>query len=133
MKRIDHIGIAVKDEKAAIATYESFLNTKILHQEIIESQQIKATFIEVGENKIELLCPLNQDSTIAKHIEKRGEGIHHVAFLTEDIYTEIERLKLEGFKPLSEKPFVGAMNKLVIFFHPKTTNGVLIELCQKQK
>lgn len=132
MKRIDHIGIAVKDEIAARKIYESFLDTKVFHEEVVVSQNIKAVFIQVGENKIELLCPLSPESTIAKHIEKRGEGIHHVAFLTEDIYSEIDRLKLEGFKPLSEKPFVGAMNKLVIFFHPKDTNGVLIELCQKQ-
>jgi methylmalonyl-CoA/ethylmalonyl-CoA epimerase len=132
MKRIDHIGIAVKDEAASRKLYEAFLNTQVLHEEIIESQMIKAVFLQVGENKIELLCPLSPESTIAKHIEKRGEGIHHVAFLTENIYEEIERLKAEGFQPLTEKPFVGAMNKLVIFFHPKDTNGVLIELCQKQ-
>jgi methylmalonyl-CoA/ethylmalonyl-CoA epimerase len=132
MKRIDHIGIAVKDEMAARKIYESFLDTKVLYEEEVKSQNIKAVFLQVGENKIELLCPLSPESTIAKHIEKRGEGIHHVAFLTEDIYTEIDRLRAEGFKPLSEKPFVGAMNKLVIFFHPKDTNGVLIELCQKQ-
>lgn len=132
MKRIDHIGIAVKDEIAARKIYESFLDTKVLYEEEVKSQNIKAVFLQVGENKIELLCPLSPESTIAKHIEKRGEGIHHVAFLTEDIYAEIDRLRAEGFKALSEQPFVGAMNKLVIFFHPKDTNGVLIELCQKQ-
>lgn len=132
MKRIDHIGIAVKDEIAARKIYESFLDTKVLYEEEVKSQNIKAVFLQVGENKIELLCPLSPESTIAKHIEKRGEGIHHVAFLTEDIYAEIDRLRAEGFKALNEQPFVGAMNKLVIFFHPKDTNGVLIELCQNQ-
>lgn len=131
MKRIDHIGIAVKDEASAKAIFESFLGSKVIHEEEVKSQNIKAIFLQVGENKIELLYPLSEESSIAKHIQKRGEGMHHVAFLTEDIYAEIERLKAEGFKPLSDKPFVGAMNKLVIFFHPKDTNGVLIELCQK--
>lgn len=131
MKRIDHIGIAVKDETSAKAIFESFLGSKVIHEEEVKSQNIKAIFLQVGENKIELLYPLSEESSIAKHIQKRGEGMHHVAFQTEDIYAEIERLKAEGFKPLSDKPFVGAMNKLVIFFHPKDTNGVLIELCQK--
>ncbi|MEZ5006810.1 MAG: methylmalonyl-CoA epimerase [Chitinophagales bacterium] len=131
MKNIDHIGIAVKDLEASESLFKTFFGVEPFHREVVESQHLKVSFFKLGNTKVELLYPISESSTIHKFLEKKGEGIHHTAILVEDIYSEIERLKEEGFKPLSEKPMMGALNKLVIFFHPKTTNGVLIELCQK--
>ena len=131
MRQIDHIGIAVKDIDRSKVLFTSFFGEAPFHEEIVESQHLKVSFYQIGTTKIELLFPLNEKSTVHKFLEKKGEGIHHTAFLVKDIQEEIERLKSEGFKMIGEKPMIGALGKLVCFFHPKTTNGVLIELCQK--
>ena len=133
MKKIEHIGIAVKDLKVSNTIYEKLLGVSSYKQEVVESEGVKTSFFEVGPNKIELLEATKTDSTIAKFIEKRGEGIHHIAFDVDDILLEMERLKAEGFVLLNEKPKKGADNKWVAFVHPKDANGVLIELCQEIK
>lgn len=132
MKRIEHIGIAVKDIKSAGGVYEKLLNTAIYKVEDVDSEGVKTAFLQIGPNKIELLEATTTDSPISKFIEKMGEGIHHIAFEVDDIEAEMQRLKLEGFILLNEKPKPGADNKLVCFVHPKSTNGVLIELCQSK-
>lgn len=133
MKKIEHIGIAVKDLKVSNTIYEKLLGVSSYKQEVVESEGVKTSFFEVGPNKIELLEATKTDSPIAKFIEKRGEGIHHIAFDVDDILLEMERLKAEGFVLLNEKPKKGADNKWVAFVHPKDANGVLIELCQEIK
>ena len=133
MRKIEHIGIAVADLSSANEVYEKLLNTKVYKEEEVKSEGVKTSFLKVGENKIELLEATNDDSPIKKFIDKKGEGIHHIAFDVEDIESEMERLKNEGFKLLNERPKVGADNKLVCFVHPKSANGVLIELCQEMK
>lgn len=133
MKNIDHIGVAVKDLEASELLFKNFFGIEPFHREEVASQHLKVSFFELGNTKVELLFPTSANSAVSKYLLTKGEGMHHVAFLVEDIFAEIERLKEEGFKPLSEEPIIGALNKLVIFFHPKTTNGVLIELCQKIK
>jgi methylmalonyl-CoA/ethylmalonyl-CoA epimerase len=130
MRKIDHIGIAVKDIAGAGIIYEKLLNTTVYKIEDVESEGVKTAFLKTGSNKIELLEASSVDSSISKFIEKRGEGIHHIAFDVEDILAEMKRLKNEGFILLSETPKDGADNKLVCFIHPKNANGVLIELCQ---
>ena len=132
MRRIEHIGIAVKDLEAANKTYKAVLGAEHYKTEGVESEGVSTSFFKVGESKIELLAATNPDSPIAKFIEKRGEGIHHVAFYVDDIHAEIERLKKEGFRLLNENPKPGADNKLVAFMHPKDANGVLVELCQEK-
>lgn len=131
MKNIDHIGIAVKNLEASENLFKTFFGEKPFHREEVKSQHLQVSFFKLGHTKVELLYPTSEKSTVFKYLEKKGEGMHHVAFLVKDIESEIIRLKAEGFQPLSEKPMIGALNKLVIFFHPKKTNGVLIELCQK--
>ena len=131
MEKIEHLGIAVKDLKAANKVYESLFGYTHYKTETVESEGVKTSFFKCGENKIELLEATKEDSPIAKYIEKRGEGIHHVAFAVNDIKAELKRLKKEGFIILNEEPKKGADNKLVAFIHPKSTNGVLIELCQE--
>jgi len=133
MKKIDHIGIAVKDLEASNELFSKLFNRKPFHQEILETQDLEVSFFELNDSKVELVQPISEKSTVHKYLEKKGEGIHHVCFEVEDIHAEMERLKGEGFQPLTEKPYVGALNKLVCFFHPKTTNGVLIELCEKME
>ncbi len=133
MIKIEHIGIAVNEFTSAIPLYEKLLNTNCYKTEIVESENVNTAFFKTGESKIELLESTTVDGVIAKFIEKKGEGIHHIAFLVDDIYIEIERLKSEGFKMIHENPKHGADNKLVAFLHPKTTNGVLIEICQERK
>ena len=130
MKNPEHIGIAVKELKASQRLFEKLLNTNAYKQEAVESEGVTTLFFQTGETKIELLEASNSDSPIAKFIEKRGEGIHHVAFEVDDIVTEMKRLSDEGFVLLNAEPKHGADNKLVCFLHPKSTNGVLIELCQ---
>ena len=132
MRKIDHIGIAVKDIAGAGIIYEKLLNTTVYKIEDVESEGVKTAFLKTGSNKIELLEASSVDSSISKFIEKRGEGIHHIAFDVEDIVAEMKRLKNEGFILLSETPKDGADNKLVCFIHPKNANGVLIELCQSK-
>jgi methylmalonyl-CoA/ethylmalonyl-CoA epimerase len=131
MRKIEHIGIAVKSLSTSNALFEKLLGAPAYKEEEVESEGVKTSFFMNGPNKIELLESTREDSPIAKFIEKKGEGIHHIAFDVANIYEEIERLKGEGFIVLNEQPKRGADNKLVVFLHPKSTNGVLIELCQE--
>lgn len=131
--KLDHIGIAVKSLEKSNALFSALLNAAPYKEETVAGQHVQVSFFKTGESKIELLEPTSEQSAIGSFIEKRGEGIHHMAFLVDDIYAEIERLKAAGFQPLMDAPRDGADNKLVFFFHPKTTNGVLVELCQKKK
>ncbi len=131
MKKIEHIGIAVKNLESSNALFEKLLGTAHYKVEEVASEGVSTSFFKSGPNKIELLEATNANSPVAKFIEKRGEGIHHIAFDVEDIVAEMERLKAEGFVLLNEKPKKGADNKLVCFVHPKSSNGVLIELCQE--
>ncbi|MEZ5045719.1 MAG: methylmalonyl-CoA epimerase [Chitinophagaceae bacterium] len=129
MNHIEHIGIAVRSLAESIPLYEKMLNTICYKQELVESEQVLTAFFKVGENKIELLESMNEEGVIAKYIEKRGEGIHHIAYSVDNIKTEMERLCKEGFRLLQEKPKRGADNKMVCFLHPKDAGGVLVELC----
>jgi len=131
MNKIEHIGIAVNDIKDANKIFKKLFGEPCYKVENVESEGVKTSFFKVGNNKIELLEATNEDSPIAKFIKKRGEGIHHIAFDVDDIEKEIIRLQDEGFKVLNEIPKKGADNKLVAFLHPKSTSGVLIELCQE--
>jgi len=131
MKKIEHIGIAVKDLEKSNKLFSSLLGKSHYKIETVESEGVKTSFFELGSNKIELLEGTNIDSPISKFIEKKGEGIHHIAFAVDDILSEVARLKKEGFIVLNEIPKKGADHKLVVFLHPKSTNGVLIELCQE--
>jgi methylmalonyl-CoA/ethylmalonyl-CoA epimerase len=131
MNKIEHIGIAVKDLQTSNLVFEKIFGTPPYKTEIVESEGVSTSFFKNGPNKIELLEATNPESPIAKFLEKKGEGIHHIAFDVDDIVAEIARLKSEGFTVLNETPKKGADNKLVAFLHPKTTNGVLIELCQE--
>ncbi|MEQ3661267.1 MAG: methylmalonyl-CoA epimerase [Flavobacterium sp.] len=130
MRKIEHIGIAVKNLEKSNALFEKLFGTPPYKEEEVESEGVKTSFFMNGPNKIELLEATNLNSPIAKFIEKKGEGIHHIAFDVEDIDSEVERLKGEGFVVLNDSPKKGADDKLVVFLHPKSTNGVLIELCQ---
>ena len=131
MRLVDHIGIAVKDLSQSIPLFEKLLNTPCYKTELVESEQVQTAFFQKGDTKIELLESCTADGVISKFIEKKGEGIHHIAFDVENIEEEVNRLKGEGFLILNEQPKRGADNKLVCFLHPKSTNGVLIELCQR--
>jgi methylmalonyl-CoA/ethylmalonyl-CoA epimerase len=133
MNKIEHIGIAVKSLKNSNELFAKLFGKSHYKMEEVESEGVNTSFFMLGENKIELLEATKKDSPIAKFIEKKGEGIHHIAFDVTDIKSEIKRLKKEGFVVLNEKPKIGADNKLVAFLHPKSTNGVLIELCQEIK
>jgi methylmalonyl-CoA/ethylmalonyl-CoA epimerase len=133
MDKIEHIGIAVKDLEKAGKTYEALMNTECYKTEKVESEGVETAFYRVGESKIELLGATREDSPIAKFLEKKGEGIHHIAFGVENIKAEMKRLQGEGFILLNEEPKKGADNKLVAFLHPKSSNGVLVELCQEIK
>ena len=133
MNKIEHIGIAVKDLKASNALFEKLLGVPHYKIEEVASEGVRTSFFKSGPNKIELLEATKPDSPIAKYLEKKGEGIHHIAFAVADIVSEIQRLKGEGFLVLNETPKKGADNKLVAFLHPKGTNGVLVELCQEIK
>ena len=131
MKKIEHIGIAVKDLETSNTLFASFFGKQHYKTEEVASEHVVTSFFESGPNKIELLQATHPESAIAKFIDKKGEGIHHIAFAVENIVAEISRLKNEGFIILNETPKKGADNKLVAFLHPKSTNGVLIELCQE--
>ena len=130
MQHIEHIGIAVKNLNFSNDLFTKLLGTAPYKQESVESEGVMTSFFQTGQTKIELLEATNLDSPIAKFIEKKGEGIHHIAFEVEDIVAEMARLKSEGFILLNEIPKKGADNKLVCFLHPKGTNSVLVELCQ---
>jgi methylmalonyl-CoA/ethylmalonyl-CoA epimerase len=133
MNKIEHIGIAVKSLKDSNTLFSKLFGEAHYKIEEVKSEGVNTSFFKVGENKIELLEATKKESPIAKFIEKKGEGIHHIAFDVDDIVAEIERLKKEGFKVLNETPKKGADNKLVAFLHPKSSNDVLIELCQEIK
>lgn len=130
MDKIEHLGIAVKNLETSNALFEALLNVAPYKMEEVASEGVKTSFFQVGESKIELLEASKPDSAIAKFIEKKGEGIHHIAYAVKDIRAEMARLEKEGFTLLNKEPKEGADNKLVCFLHPKTTNGVLVELCQ---
>ena len=132
MLNVEHIGIAVKDLESSNIVFERLFGKAPYKREKVESEGVSASFFKIGETKIELLEATKADSAIQKFIDKRGEGIHHIAFEVKDIYAEVERLSSEGFLVLNA-PHPGADNKLVAFLHPKSTNGVLIEICQEIK
>ena len=133
MNKVEHIGIAVRDLKASIPLFEKLLNTACYKAEVVESENVNTAFFKVGESKIELLESITEGGVIAKFIEKKGEGFHHIAYDVTDILKEVERMKQEGFIFINEIPKKGADNKLVCFLHPKSTNGILIELCQSNE
>ena len=131
MNKIEHIGIAVKDLDASNSLFEKLLGVAHYKIEEVASEGVRTSFFQAGPNKIELLEALGEDGPIAKFLDKKGEGVHHIAFAVDDIVSEIARLTAEGFTVLNKEPKKGADNKLVAFLHPKTTNGVLVELCQE--
>ncbi len=131
MNKIEHIGIAVKDIEAANKVYQDILGVAAYKSEEVASEHVITSFFQVGESKIELLQATSEDSAIAKFIEKKGEGIHHIAFDVDDIHAEMDRLSGLGYQILNEEPKQGADNKLICFLHPKGSHGVLIELCQE--
>jgi methylmalonyl-CoA/ethylmalonyl-CoA epimerase len=133
MKKVEHIGIAVKDLSNADALFEKLLNQASYKLESVESESVSTSFFKVGDTKIELLEASDENSAIAKFIQKRGEGIHHIAFEVDDIQAEMDRLQKEGFELIHQSPKDGADNKRICFLHPKSTNGVLIELCQEKR
>jgi methylmalonyl-CoA/ethylmalonyl-CoA epimerase len=130
MLKTEHIGIAVKDLSISIPLFEKLLNSQCYKTELVETEKVNTAFFQQGETKIELLESTDPNGVIAKFIERKGEGLHHIAFDVTDIKAEMKRLQAEGFVLLNEEPKPGADNKLVCFLHPKGTNGVLIELCQ---
>lgn len=133
MEKIEHIGIAVRELATAIPLYEKLLNTVCYKKEKVESEKVETAFFKTGESKIELLQSTDPEGVIARFIEKKGEGIHHIAFAVNDIHAEIKRLKEAGFQFISEEPKEGADNKWVCFLHPKSTNGVLVEICAERE
>jgi len=133
IKKIEHIGIAVKDINNSNELFKKLFGQDHYKMEVVESEGVSTSFFMLGETKIELLEAKTETSAIAKFIEKKGEGIHHIAYEVDDIYNEMARLKLEGFEVLNQEPKKGADNKLIFFLHPKSTNGVLVELCQEIK
>jgi len=133
MKKIEHIGIAVKNLEQSNELFAKLFGKPAYKTESVESEHVSTSFFIMGESKIELLQATNEESAIAKFIEKKGEGIHHIAFEVDDILIEMKRMEEEGFTLLNKVPKQGADNKLICFLHPKTTNGVLIELCQEIK
>ena len=133
MHRLEHVGIAVKDLAISIPLFEKLLNRQCYKTEQVDSENVRTAFFQTGEVKVELLESTSDDGVISRFIEKRGEGIHHLAFEVTDIRLEMERLVAEGFVLLNETPKMGADNKMVCFLHPKTTNAILIELCMEVK
>ena len=131
MQKIEHIGIAVKELATSVPLFEKLLNSACYKTELVESEKVNTAFFKKGETKIELLESTDPNGVIAKFIDRKGEGLHHIAFDVTDIRAEMKRLQAEGFVLLNEEPKPGADNKLVCFLHPKGTNGVLIELCQE--
>ncbi len=131
MLKIEHIAIAVKDVTASKALFSKLLGKECFKEEEVAGEKVKTAFFQLGGAKIELLEALSEESPVAKFIEKRGEGMHHIAFEVEDLAVEVQRLKREGFEFLNEEPKRGADNKLICFIHPKSSNGVLVELCQR--
>lgn len=133
MKKIEHIGIAVKDLEAANILFAKLFGKQHYKIEGVEREGVQTSFFMMGETKVELLQATNDESTIEKFIQKRGEGIHHIAFAVDDIYAEMKRMEAEGFILLNKEPLPGADNKLICFLHPKSTGGILVELCMEKK
>ena len=133
LKKIEHLGIAVDSIEESLKIYESLLGTSCYKLESVESEGVKTAFLQIGESKIELLQATNSDSPIAKFLSKKGKGIHHIAFETDDIEAEIKRLVAQGFELIHQTPKDGADNKRIEFLHPKCTYGILVELCQEKK
>lgn len=133
MLKVEHIGIAVKTLAESVPLFEKLLNSQCYKTEIVETEMVKTAFFKTGDTKIELLESIDENGVVSKFIDKKGEGLHHIAFDVENLEAEIERLKNNGFILLNDKPKKGADNKLICFLHPKSTNGVLIELCQEIK
>lgn len=132
MQKIEHLGIAVESLEKSIPLFEQLLNTPCYKTEAVENEGVTTAFFQTGASKIELLEATREDSPIRKFLDKKGQGIHHIAFAVENIHAEMKRLEALGFELLSREPKNGADNKLICFLHPKTTNGVLIELCQER-
>jgi methylmalonyl-CoA/ethylmalonyl-CoA epimerase len=133
MLKVEHIGIAVKNLADSVPLFEKLLNSKCYKTEKVESEKVNTAFLKIRETKVELLESVDPDGVIAKYIEKKGEGVHHIAFEVADIEAEIKRLENEGFTVLNKIPKPGADNKMICFLHPKSTNGILIELCMERK
>ena len=133
MLKVEHIGIAVKTLADSVPLFEKLLKSQCYKTEMVKSEMVNTAFFQIGETKIELLESIDENGAISKFIEKKGEGVHHIAFEVENIESEMERLKNDGFILLNDKPKKGADNKMICFLHPKNTNGVLIELCQAIK
>ena len=133
MLKVEHIGIAVRTLAESVPLFEKLLNSQCYKTEVVESEKVNTAFFKTKDTKIELLESIDENGVISKFIDKKGEGLHHIAFEVDNIETEMERLKSEGFILLNENPKKGADNKLVCFLHPKSTNGVLIELCEEIK
>jgi methylmalonyl-CoA/ethylmalonyl-CoA epimerase len=133
MVKVEHIGIAVKTLADSVPVFEKLLNSQCYKTEMVRSENVNTAFLKTGDTKIELLESIDKNGVISKFIEKKGEGLHHIAFEVENIESEMQRLKNEGFILLNEKPKEGADNKLICFLHPNSTNGILIELCQEIK
>lgn len=133
MRKIEHIGIAVADLEKSNALFARLLGKESYKTESVSGEGVETSFFQVGETKVELLQASRPDSPIAKYLEKKSEGVHHIAFDVEDIHAEVKRLKEAGFEILNETPKQGADNKIVVFLHPRSTNGVLVELCQEKK
>jgi methylmalonyl-CoA/ethylmalonyl-CoA epimerase len=133
LTNVEHIGIAVKDLSTSNELFSKLLNVPPYKREEVASESVLTSFFKINQTKIELLQATDENSAIAKFLEKRGEGVHHLAFEVEDIHAEMQRLEKEGFTLLNKEPKRGADNKLVCFIHPKSSNGVLIELCQEIK
>tara|TARA_Y100000589_G_scaffold277668_1_gene272784 strand:- start:939 stop:1340 length:402 start_codon:yes stop_codon:yes gene_type:complete len=131
VKRIEHIGIAVRDIESSNKLFAKILGTKSYKSEVVDTQAVVTSFFKIGESKIELIASLNNESVISKYLEKNKEGMHHIAFYVDDVNAEIKRLKKEGIRVINETLLRGADNKMICFLHPKDTNGVLIELCQE--
>jgi methylmalonyl-CoA/ethylmalonyl-CoA epimerase len=133
MRKVEHIGIAVKDIEASNKVFAKIFGKESYKSEAVASEGVITSFFQIGENKIELVAATNDESPIAKYLAKNREGMHHITFDVEDVEKEMERLQKEGIRTLNDKPKKGADNKLICFLHPKDTNGVLIELCQEIK
>ena len=133
IKKIEHVGIAVKDLKKSNKLFKKLLGQTSYKTETVESENVTTSFFKIGEQKIELLKSTAENSSVSRFLDRRGEGMHHLALHVEDIPKEIQRLENEGFSFVSKSPVKGADNKMIVFLHPKTTNGVLIELCQEIK
>lgn len=133
MIKLEHIGIAVKDLRVSNELFRKLLGKPAYKEEIVEGEAVKTSFFEIGESKLELLEAMNESSAISKYLDKNREGIHHLAFAVDNMDSEIQRLKNEGFQFINETPKEGADNKWVVFLHPKSTNGVLVELCSERK